>query len=106
MNAADDTREFNSEHFGQNLVQIGPEMAEKIGVQKTSKIGNCGPMVFASLDKYILLNIKLLANKLPSCSDDKKLGKLDYNLSQLLGHLISLMEKRWSLTSRICLYAG
>ena len=50
MNVKMDTQEFNSVHFGQNLIQIGPEMAEKIGVQKTSKIGNCGPMVFASLD--------------------------------------------------------
>ena len=50
MNVKKGTQEFNSVHFGQNLIQIGPEMAEKIVVQKTSKIGNCGPMVFASLD--------------------------------------------------------
>ena len=55
MNLIDGNQEFNSEHFGQDLVQIGPEMAEKSGVQKTSKIGICGPMVFASLDNNSII---------------------------------------------------
>ena len=54
MNVKMGTQEFNSEHFGQDLVQIGPEMSVKSGVQKTSKIGICGPMVFATLDKNVL----------------------------------------------------
>ena len=63
MNVIAISQEFNFEHYGQNMVQIGPEMAEKIGVQKTSKIGNCGPMVFASLDND--MSIKQNKTRMP-----------------------------------------
>ena len=44
MNVKKGTQEFNSVHFGQNLVQIAPEMAEKTLVyKKTSNIKKLWP---------------------------------------------------------------